>query len=92
MWRKRELDFTSHFVLVNDGESGVRVTIEPWAEQFDLLAHERLTIHMASPYEPNLEVHVAEGAIAVWGWAGSTFWTDDDARRRPRPPPTPEAT
>lgn len=62
-----------NYYLHNDGDSPIKVIIEPWAESYEVLPGERWDFLARAPVPGEVEiVHVETGVVLIL-WSGATM-------------------
>jgi hypothetical protein len=74
--------------VANVNSEPLRLRVEPWGREFDLLGGASQEIDFEGPDGGMIEVEVQPGEVVVYGWVGSTV---DDHVNQPGPavPQTP---
>ena len=60
-------------VVTNPGSTSLQVWFEPWGMPHSLQAGEVFRVIGRSPQPGRMEIVETDGAVAVYGWAGSTL-------------------
>jgi len=78
MIRKPEQSVMRGTIIVcNDQPSKIKVVIEPWGDEHDLLPVEELEITYSGPNGGLFEIESKPGQVILYGWEGSIVYVKD---------------
>ncbi|MGK3969880.1 hypothetical protein WMF01_55965 [Sorangium sp. So ce1667] len=59
--------------VANSNDSGLLLTLEPWAEEIVLSPGQSVQVAFSGPQSGQMEVEVKPGALILYGWEGSVL-------------------
>lgn len=65
--------------IANRQSTSLRVTVEPWAREYNVDSESTATFKFEGPQPADVEIHAGDGVLTIFAWPGAML--DDGVHR-----------